>query len=95
MRNQEQGVIAIPSNTNHWPSRNRKNAESLMREHFPAGHVVEHEEEYVIGQSTHFDEDSLGDVGLLGNRFVISSGSRSGRAITTDQTEYRIYYRRQ
>jgi hypothetical protein len=94
MRNQEQGVIAIPANTNRWPSRNREKADSLMKEHFPSGYIVEHEEEFVVGQTTQYDEDRSGDVGLLGNRVVLSTGSRSGRATTTDQTEYRIYYRR-
>lgn len=94
MRNPEQGVIAIPANTNHWPSRNREKADSLMLEHFPSGYVVEHEEEFVIGQTTQFNEDRAGDVGLLGNRVVLSTGTRSGSATTTDQTEYRIYYRR-
>jgi hypothetical protein len=94
MRSPDRGVIAIPANSNQWPSRHRQTAENLMGQHFPAGYVVEHEEEFVIGQTTHFDEDRSGDIGLLGNYFTLSTGSRRGHATTIDRTEYRIYYRR-
>ena len=52
MRNQDYGVVAIPGNYNSWPLKYRESAEELMAEHFPAGYVIDHEEEYVVGQTT-------------------------------------------
>src|SRR5438128_857619 len=47
------GVVAIPENSNGWPSRNRRHAEALMARQCPSGYVIEHEQEFVTGQVQH------------------------------------------
>ncbi len=94
MKDGDSGVVAIPMNSNSWPSHHRERAEKLMSEHFPAGYYIEREEEAVVGQNTTFKEDSDGGTVKLG-KFEIGKGNRSGTETTTNQTEWRIYYRRQ
>lgn len=96
MRDQTQGVVAIPDNSNSWPSYNRKKAEKLMQEHFPEGYVIDREEEAVIGQTTNFSENSNGSLIPVGKKptIGIGVGSTSGTATTTNATEYRLFYHR-
>ena len=98
MRDAYTGVVAIPANTNHWPSHNRDAARELMKEHFPDGYVIDREEEVVVGQSTHYSEDHEGSEVRVGGPGPVevgaSGGSVDGRITTRDETEYRIYYRR-
>lgn len=49
------GVVAIPSNSNQWPTYYRDKAEKLMREKCPEGYEIVMEEEVVTGQVTHTD----------------------------------------
>lgn len=96
LREPAQGVVAIPDNSNSWPSYNRKNAEKLMQEHFPEGYVVDREEEAVVGQTTNFSENSNGSIIPVGKKPMIGIGigSTSGTATTVNATEYRLYYHR-
>lgn len=50
---QEGGIVAIPSNSNVWPSYHRDKAEALMRQKCPNGYVIEREEEAVTGTVAH------------------------------------------
>ena len=47
------GVIAMPENTNCWPTYYRDHALALMRQQCPNGYEVVHEEESVVGQVAH------------------------------------------
>jgi hypothetical protein len=51
----EGGVVAIPSNSNQWPTYYRDKAEKLIREKCPDGYEVVMEEEVVTGQVTHVE----------------------------------------
>jgi hypothetical protein len=42
-------VVAIPDDSNTWPTYNRQHAEELMQQKFPQGYVIDHEEEVVTG----------------------------------------------
>jgi hypothetical protein len=44
------GVVAIPANTNSWPTYNRDAAVKLMAEKCPNGYTIVHEKEVVVGQ---------------------------------------------
>lgn len=44
------GVVAMPSNTDMWPTHYRKSAEEIMAKKFPQGYVIEGEGEVVVGQ---------------------------------------------
>jgi hypothetical protein len=50
---QGSGVVAMPANTNCWPTYYRDHAEALMRQKCPNGYEVVGEEEAVVGQVAH------------------------------------------
>lgn len=94
--NQTGGVVAIPTNTNVWPSFNRKNAEKLIAERCPHGYEIESEQEVVVGTNTvvHTDTKRTGDPILAALKIApvneVSTQSTSQR----DRTEWRIRFRR-
>ena len=91
----KRAVVAVPDNTNSWPSRNRRHAEELMAKEFPGGYVIEKEQYVVTGQITHTSTNTerhgvpvLSAVGL-GPTF-------EDQATTTkaeDVKEWRIWFR--
>lgn len=89
------GVVAIPDNSNSWPSRNRRHAEKLMAERCPQGYVIDHESEVVIGQIAHTDvnTDQHGTPILtpLGLGPVQTDTHQVTRYV--DQKEWRIWFR--
>ncbi|MBA62243.1 MAG: hypothetical protein CMJ76_07740 [Planctomycetaceae bacterium] len=89
-RNQEQGIIAIPS-TSTWPVDHREKAMELMQAHFPQGYVIEKEEEFVIGTETQNHTDVHAHE--IGNSNIFLGGETT-HTTTTDKTEWRITYRR-
>ena len=88
----DHGVVAVSG-----PGGRRK-AEKLMAEHFPEGYEIVREEEVVVGQTVDYQEETspLG-VRLAGGedgvRLNLGNETR-GTETVTDQTEYRIHYRR-
>lgn len=89
-RDQERGVIAIPSTTT-WPVDHREKAMELMQSHFPQGYIIEKEEEVVIGTETQNHTDVHAHE--IGNSNVFLGGETT-HTTTTDKTEWRITYRR-
>lgn len=83
------GIVAIPANS----ERNREKAVDLMQQHFPAGYVIEREEETVIGQTTHHHVDHAVTVQGGENQSTESAQSHA-TGTTVANTEYRIFYRR-
>ena len=95
LKDPDYGVVAIPNNTNRWPSRYRDKADEIMSQHFPAGYEVVREEEVIVGQTTHYSEDEeRADVELIDGILSVGATDRSGSATTTDVTEYHIHYTR-
>jgi len=47
------GVVAIPNNTNMWPTYHRDTALKLIQEKCPNGYEIVRESETVTGQQTH------------------------------------------
>ena len=87
------GVVSIPHNTNAWPMRYRDKADDIMRQHFPEGYEVIREEEVIVGQTTHFDEDEeYADVEVIDGILSVGATERRATATTTDVTEYHIHY---
>ena len=89
-RDQEQGVIAIPS-ISTWPVDHREKALGLMQAHFPQGYIIEKEEEVVIGTETQNHTDVHAHE--IGNSNIYLGGETT-HTTTTDKTEWRITYRR-
>ncbi len=48
----EGGIVAVPENTNVWPTFYRDKAEALMRDACPEGYVIEHQGEVTVGSRT-------------------------------------------
>jgi hypothetical protein len=94
------GVIAMPENTDWWPTHYRRHGEKLMDDHFPDGHEIVRAEEVIEGERTMKSEgahsaevspqisESLLKVVKFGH-----SASHS-EAETTKVKECRIIYRR-
>jgi hypothetical protein len=89
------GVVAIPDNTDSWPSHNLRHAKDLMAKQCPGGYVIEREEEVVTGQVTHTNTNTnrhgvpvLSAVGL-GPTFE----DQQTTVTTEDQKEWRIWFR--
>lgn len=94
LRESDYGIVAIPHNSNRWPVRLRDQAHNLMSEHFPAGYEVIREEEYVIGETTHFNHEDRGaSIDVISDVLSVGTSSGQGTATTTPQTEYRFHYR--
>ncbi|MCI0640557.1 MAG: hypothetical protein L0Y72_06440 [Gemmataceae bacterium] len=91
----EGGVIALPANT----ELNRRKAEEMMTARFPEGYVIEREEEHVVGQITTTHDDARKLTEELDGAKKKTAGSldttlTTRTTSTSNQTEYRITYRR-
>ncbi len=89
------GVVAIPDNTDSWPSRNMRRAKDLMAKQCPGGYVIEREQEVVTGQVTQTNTNTnrhgvpvLSAVGL-GPTYEDQQTTVSA----TDVKEWRIWFR--
>lgn len=94
------GVVGMPENTDHWPTRYRHKAEQLMEDHFPDGHEIVRAEEVVEGERTSKVEGSKtaevspqSSTGIINIAKIGRTSSRS-TADTTKIKECRIIYRR-
>ena len=92
LRSENEGIVAIPSNST-WPVNHREHAEELMQQHFPEGYVIEQEEEVVVGQVTQTHHHQSGNQAKEKKNKVFRQSGHS-TTTTTDQTEYRISYRK-
>ena len=52
------GVIALPENTDWWPTHYRRHGEKLMTDHFPDGYEIVRAEEVIEGEGTTKSEGS-------------------------------------
>ncbi len=94
----EGGVIAMPSNTDYWPTHFRTKAEAMMARKCPQGYQIEHEEEVVVGQSTTGRESTdtqTRDIPGRKNRsdLQLTTAETTRSQTTRDLTEYRITFR--
>ena len=77
----DSGVVAIPANTNAWPSYNLNAARALIEKHVGPNYEIVEEREVATGQQ------------VLNNQQV--NGNQSiGQTTTQDLTEWRIAYRK-
>lgn len=94
------GVIAIPENSNVWPTYYRDKAEALLREKCPRGFDIVREEEVVTGQVAHTDTKTTNSPPpgvLVGGVLAVPLGESEQQVQQTthyrDQTEWRIHFR--
>ena len=90
------GVVAIPSNSNSWPTYNHRHAEELIQAKCPGGYVIDREEEFVTGTTEYVDSttNTKGDQMLAALRIAPVTQETQQRTTTSNQTEWRIYYHR-
>jgi len=90
------GVIAIPENTNKWPTYYRSAAEELLRAKFPDGYVIEHEEETVVNtaQQTQTNTNRTGVPILSALHIVPANEVTTQTTMELRETEWRIRYRK-
>jgi hypothetical protein len=93
------GVVAIPDNSNAWPSYYRDKATALMRDKCPQGYVIDREEEVVVGTTVNTNtrtESTPPPTVSLGGVVAIAQGPGQDRTETAtsyhDQTEWRIWF---
>lgn len=89
------GVVAIPANTNSWPTRHRRRAEELIAQQCPSGYVIEREQEVVVGTVTHTNTttDRTGAPLLAALRILPVTEDVHQTSTQTDVTEWRIWFR--
>jgi hypothetical protein len=90
------GCVAVPNNSNVWPTFYHDQALALIRQSCPDGYAIDHEEEAVVGQTVHAttSTDKAGSplaaaVGLAPAQDQVNTTTTS-----TNQTEWRIWYKR-
>jgi hypothetical protein len=86
-RTGESGVVAIPANTDVWPSYNRTEAMDLIRKHVGSNFEIIEEREVATGKTTVNNSQVNNDS---------TYNRQTGNNVTTTQdvTEWRIAYRR-
>jgi hypothetical protein len=80
-RQADSGVVAIPENSNHWPTYYRQAALNLITQHVGPHYEILEEREVVVGQQTNNNQQ-------VGPDFL------AGITTTRELTEWRIAYRR-
>ena len=76
-------VVAMPHDSNCWPSYYRDNADKMLRARFPQGYVVEKEEEFVTGVSTHTTGQSRTEEAPT---LMLGGGSRNGNGNSSSRS---------
>lgn len=85
------GVVAIPDNSNSWPTRNRDKAEALMRQKCPQGYVIEREGEVVVGSTDHTETHAARTGDPAHDARLNTQVSQD--TTHQDRTEWRIWFR--
>jgi hypothetical protein len=58
MRDGNGGIVAIPENSNHWPTYYRQQADEMIKQVCPKGYAIDREEEVVVGQTVTTQRDT-------------------------------------
>jgi hypothetical protein len=92
----DSGVIAIPNNTDTWPSHHRREALALIQKHVGPNYEILEEREEVVGQSTH-NNQQVNTEDTFNREIPFLPAQKQTITNTTTQrdiTEWRIVYRR-
>lgn len=92
----DEGVVAIPANTDAWPSYNRRAAIELIQKHVGVNYEILDEREVVTGQSTH-NNQQVNTEQTVNRTIPFLPAEKQTITNTTTQrdiTEWRITYRR-
>ena len=90
------GVVAIPANTDAWPTYNRSQAMALIQSRVGADYEIVEEREVVTGQTTSSNRQIDTQQTVNPNIPILPAEKKtiSDTQTTRDVTEYRIAYRK-
>ena len=90
------GVVAIPANTNAWPSYNRREAIGLIQKHVGVHYEIVDEREVVTGQTTTNNQQVNTEQTVNRSLPFLPAEKQTITNTTTshDIKEWRIWYRR-
>jgi hypothetical protein len=87
------GIVAIPNNSNAWPSYHRTKALELIAKQCPRGYQIDREEEVVIGQTTtNSTQQDTKEIPIAKGLAVDVRQTTHNTTEVRDRTEYRIWY---
>jgi hypothetical protein len=91
----DEGVVAIPNNSDSWPTNYRTHAEKLMAAHVGDWEIV-HEDEVVTGHTTVNRQDTKREATFNGSIPFLPAEKQETTTTTTQvpQKEWQIQYRR-
>jgi len=93
-KTESEGVVAVSSNSDMWPMKNRTKAIKLIEQHVGADYEIVEESEVVTGQQA--SANSRSDVNTYetcGPPGQSSATTFTGTTTTVPATEYQIRYR--
>jgi len=95
-RGADSGVVAIPANTDEWPSYHRREALTLIQKHLGSNYEIIEEREVATGQRTVNNQHVKSEqVMNRSNPFLPAEKQTVDNTTTThDITEWRIAYRK-
>lgn len=95
-KQRDAGVVAIPNNSDAWPSYNRRAALELIQKHVGPNYEILEEREVVVGQSTHNNQQVHSEQTFNREIPFLPAEKQTINNTTTQQdiTQWRIVYRR-
>ena len=95
MRDGNGGIVAIPENSNHWPTYYRDKADEMIKQVCPKGYAVDREGEAVVGQTTTTEQktdNNAYDVGSKKAPVTLVTHQTTETTTTHDVKEYQISF---
>jgi hypothetical protein len=95
-RGADEGVVAIPANTDVWPDYQRTKALELIQAHVGPNYEIVNEQEVVTGHTTVNQQDTKREATLNGSVPFLPAEKQQTTMTTTDvpQKEWQIQYRK-
>ncbi|HVK16747.1 MAG TPA: hypothetical protein VM533_07340 [Fimbriiglobus sp.] len=91
-----EGVVAVPANSDAWPSYNRTNALKLIEQHIGPAYEIVEEREIKTGTATSNVQNTTSEQTINSEVPFLPAEKQTTTTTTTaqDLTEYHIHYRR-
>ena len=92
----DEGIVAIPANTDTWPTNHRSSAMKLIEQHVGSNYDILEEKEVATGQTTTNNQNMNKEATFNTSVPFLPAEKQTTTTTTTtrDITEYRIHYRK-
>src|SRR5689334_20378228 len=92
----DEGIVAIPNNTDAWPSYNRTEACRLIEQHVGQAYEIVEEKEVVTGTATTNNQNTNREATFNPDVPFLPAERQTTTTTTTSRnlTEYQIHYRK-